>query len=94
MAGRGATVELFAPTPPGTRLEVEPHRLFFDEITLETSYSASPLDTRPALELIRQDKVRASEMITHRFPLADATEAFRVAADRASGAVKVVVEVQ
>lgn len=31
-------------------------------------------------------------IITHRFPLEDAPEAFRVAADRASGAIRVVLE--
>jgi threonine dehydrogenase-like Zn-dependent dehydrogenase len=31
--------------------------------------------------------------ITHRFPLEDAAEAFRVAADRGSGSVKIVVDV-
>jgi threonine dehydrogenase-like Zn-dependent dehydrogenase len=31
-------------------------------------------------------------VLTHRFPIDAAAEAFRVAADRASGAIKVVIE--
>jgi threonine dehydrogenase-like Zn-dependent dehydrogenase len=34
----------------------------------------------------------AAAMITHRLPLDRATEAFAVAADRASGAIKVLLE--
>ena len=35
----------------------------------------------------------ASKIITHRFPIDDAQEAFRTAADRKSGAIKVVLDI-
>ncbi len=38
----------------------------------------------------RPDIARA--LITHRYPIEDAREAFRVAADRKAGAIKVVIE--
>lgn len=49
-------------------------------------------DLDAAAELLGANPEIASTLITHRFPLADAAEAFRVAADRAAGAIKVVVE--
>lgn len=48
-------------------------------------------DMEEAAALLADDPVIAQTVITHRFPLDEAAEAFRVAGDRASGAIKVVL---
>jgi 2-desacetyl-2-hydroxyethyl bacteriochlorophyllide A dehydrogenase len=45
-----------------------------------------------AAAMLAEDPVIAETVITHRFALEDAPEAFRVAADRKSGAIRVVIE--
>jgi 2-desacetyl-2-hydroxyethyl bacteriochlorophyllide A dehydrogenase len=45
-----------------------------------------------AAAMLAEDPEIAETVITHRFALEDATEAFRVASDRKSGAIRVVIE--
>jgi 2-desacetyl-2-hydroxyethyl bacteriochlorophyllide A dehydrogenase len=45
-----------------------------------------------AAAMVADDPEIARALITHRFPIEDASEAFRVAGDRASGAIRVVIE--
>ena len=45
-----------------------------------------------AAAMLAEDPEIVRAIVTHRYPIEDASEAFRVAADRASGAIRVVIE--
>jgi len=87
---RGGILCLFAPTQPEEQARLSPHRLFFSEIKIVPSYSTSHIETRLALQLISSGRIKAKELITHRFPLNQTTEAFKIAA-KSKECLKVVV---
>ncbi len=91
---RGGTVLFFAPTDPGVTVPLSINDLFFrNDMTLTTSYAGSPGDHMEALELIRLRRIRAKEMITHRYGLTQIGEAFRLVAE-AKNSLKVIIEPQ
>jgi L-iditol 2-dehydrogenase len=90
LVGPGGTVLLYAPPPPAVGLPVTPNSLFFQEISLRTSYSAGPYETRLALDLLRTGRIRAESVITHRFPLREAAQAFQLVA-KPGDALKAVI---
>jgi L-iditol 2-dehydrogenase len=87
---RGGTVVQFMGTPPDARLALSTHELYFREIRLTPSYSCGPAETRTALRYISEGVVSARHVVTHRFPLRDAPQAYRVAAEDRS-AIKTLV---
>ncbi len=91
MAGPAGVVQLFAPTQPGDLVPLDLGAIFFREVTLQSTYSAGPDDTRAALDLLVAGKIDTDSVVSHRLPLERADEAYRMAA---SGEIlKVVVEV-
>ena len=92
LIGHGGTVLFFAPPPPTSVLPITPNTLFFQEMSLHTSYSAGPYETRLALDLLRLGRIRPESVITHHFPLKDAAAAFKLVA-KPGDALKVVIAV-
>src|SRR2546426_1069470 len=90
LAGPGGTVLFFAPPPPAAVLPLTPNTIFFQEISVRTSYSAGPYETRLALDLLRTGRIRPETVITHRFALKDAAKAFQLVATPGD-ALKVVI---
>ena len=80
-AGAGAHVLFFSPANPGETLFIDPNALYFRDVSLVTSYSCGPPDTRAALNMISEGDADWERMITHRFPIEGIAEAFRLTAE-------------
>jgi len=86
---RGGTIVAFTPIPPDERWAIDQNRLFFRDVSIVTSYSAGPDDTRAALALLGGG-LGVAPLFTHRFTLDDAAQAYAVLKDPAA-ALKIVV---
>jgi L-iditol 2-dehydrogenase len=91
---RGGTILFFAAAEKDLMLSKSINDIFWrNEVTLTSSYAASPKEHLEALELLRSRKVNVKDMITHRFALADAGKGFKLVAG-AAGSIKVIIEPQ
>jgi len=61
------------------------------DITIYTSRGEGGNNVKRAVALAAAGKIRGAEMVTHRFPLDDISEAFRVVRERDGDPVKVVI---
>ncbi len=70
-------VNLFAGFPPNTSVPLDPNVVHYKEIRLTGSQNASIDQYRRTLQLL-PNLAEIEEVTTHRFPLAEATEAYQV----------------
>lgn len=87
---RGGTVNLFGLPEPGSRLDADLQDLYLRGVRLVPSYATTEPDIAEVHALVASGRLSLSDLVTHRFPLADIAEAFRVAG-RPGESVKVVV---
>ena len=85
----GGTLLVFTMAAPGDAWSADLNGLYFREISVVPSYSCGPDDTREALEAIASGRVPVADLVSHRFALSEAAEAF-ARARRAEGSMKVV----
>ena len=86
----GGTILWFAPSGPDVELALPFNACWRNEVTLTSSYAASPRDLAEALALLTTGRVRVADLVTHQLPLAEAQRAFTLVAEAREG-LKVVL---
>lgn len=85
---RKGVILLFA--IPQKNIEIPNAEFWRNELTLTSSYGAAAEDLEEAITLIKEKKVKAKELVTHRFPLQEAQEGFKAVA-AAGDSLKVIL---
>lgn len=89
--GPGSTIIFFAVPRPGVKLEIPINDYWRNEVTIMTSYGAAPTDLDEAYDLISNNRISVTDIISHRFPLRQIQEAFNVVCE-ANDSMKVIID--
>jgi L-iditol 2-dehydrogenase len=88
---KGGTILFFAVPDPTVKIPLPINQFWRNEITIRTSYGAAPNDLEEALAILATKKLNVKDMITHKLPLREAQEGFRLMAN-AGESLKVILE--
>ena len=78
----GGHVLLFGAPPKSSTVSLDLSQYFLRGITVQSSYSTSEKETALAVRMLEMGAISLSKLITHRFRLEEAPEAFRVAGEQ------------
>jgi len=90
LAGKGATVHVFAPPPPNTSLNLDLNDFFFRELCLTTTYSTTHVEIPQVLDFLANGRIATEELITHRFGFHQMAEAIQLQ-EQAGESLKIVI---
>lgn len=88
---KGGTVLFFAVPNPGDHIPIDFNPYWRDDISIKTSYGASPRDNKEAMRLLSEGKVKVEDMITHSLSINEIAKGFKLAAE-GKECLKVVVK--
>ena len=91
LAAKGGTILFFATPHPEKWIKLYPSEIFFNELTLTSSYSADHLDTRIALKLLANGAVNGEAIISNTFPIEQLSDAILKTAGREHSLKNVIV---
>jgi L-iditol 2-dehydrogenase len=90
---KGGAIVFFAVPGPEKPVTIPINDLWTREVRVLTSYYCGPPDIMDAMDLIKSGRIEIDDLITHRLPLKDIAEGFRLVLD-GSESMKVVVRPQ
>lgn len=88
--GRGGRILFFAPTPPEFKVPMPLHDLYFNGVRILFSYAAAKNEIDEAIRIIRENRIRVKELITHRLPLSEIRKGFDLVSE-ADHSIKVII---
>jgi L-iditol 2-dehydrogenase len=91
LAAKGGTILFFATPHPDDWIKLYPSSLFFNELTLTSSYSADHLDTKMAIDLLSNGVINSDALISGLYPIEDLSEAIQKTAGRDQSLKNVIV---
>jgi L-iditol 2-dehydrogenase len=87
----GGTILFFAPTKLGIDVAFPLFDIWNKQVKMFSTYAGAPQDLKEAIDLIKSRKVTVTDMITHKFPLEKAGQAFKLAA-QSKKSIKIIIE--
>lgn len=86
----GGTLHLGAPAPPGSQFILDGAETYFNEVTINSKYSADHRDTYQFIRLLESGRVNPRPAITHQMPLAELARGFAMLSE-AGESLKIVM---
>ena len=79
MVRRGGTVVYFGGVAKGSKIDIDPVKIHYDEIRIVGSVNSSPHNVDCALSMIKNNSIKLEKLITHRVHAIDLKEAMELA---------------